>query len=190
MLKPNFKKTGFLCFGYFILLVLVNNIESVNGNVFYTMEIQAASTISVSPVELQNGTDNLSIIYANNTSAKISVDANSTSINYTYALNIKNNNDTSFLVRLENFNSSNLDKINTTIILHNSNTSRTQISIVGGSLNETGEYYNLTSLSTIYVKIENLNENIQSGTAYLYTYLRVKIPDSTYILYVITFEFR
>jgi hypothetical protein len=168
----------------------VNNIESVNGNVFYTMEIQAASTISVSPVELQNGTDNLSIIYANNTSAKISVDANSTSINYTYALNIKNNNDTSFLVRLENFNSSNLDKINTTIILHNSNTSRTQISIVGGSLNETGEYYNLTSLSTIYVKIENLNENIQSGTAYLYTYLRVKIPDSTYILYVITFEFR
>ncbi|HDI06935.1 MAG TPA: hypothetical protein ENF76_01055 [Candidatus Bathyarchaeota archaeon] len=163
----------------------------VSGSTFFQMSIQAYATISSPPIILQNGANNVSVIYANNTSAKISVDANATSTTYTYALNVKNNEGGTQLILLETFNYTGISKINATIGFYDNSTFEKQIIIEGENVTEVGSYYNLTSFSTVHIRIADLEENITDGTAYLHTYLRIRIPNtSTYTLYVITFEFK
>jgi len=163
----------------------------VSGSTFFQMSIQAYATISSPPIILQNGANNVSVIYANNTSAKISVDANATSTTYTYALNVKNNEGGTQLILLETFNYTGISKINATIGFYDNSTFEKQIIIEGENVTEVGSYYNLASFSTVHIRIADLEENITDGTAYLHTYLRIRIPNtSTYTLYVITFEFK
>lgn len=141
-------------------------------------------------VTLENGTDQISTIYANNTSAKISVNATPTSSTYNYSLNIVNNNASLWGVRLEYFDPININRVNTTIILHNNSTSSEQITITGGNINQTNNYYNSTSNATIHIGIIDLVENSPEQTTILQTYLRIKTPNTTtYTLYIITFEF-
>lgn len=141
-------------------------------------------------VTLENGTDQISTIYTNNTSAKISVNATLTSSTYNYSLNIVNNNASFWEVRLEYFNYTNISRVNTTIILHNNSTSSEQITISGGNVNQSNNYYNLTSEVTIHIGVMNLIENLSEGTTILHVYLRIKAPNTTtYTLYIIMFEF-
>jgi hypothetical protein len=143
-------------------------------------------TIEHPYVILQNGTDNVSDIYLNGTSAKIRITNSST---YNYSLNIVNNNSSSWKVKLECFNSSGLNYTNATIVLHNNTTSFWQIKIEGGSLSQNNAYFDLAVNATIYIGVQNL-VSVSSGTTILNTYLRIKIPDkTTYALYIITFEF-
>jgi len=174
-----------------LLTILVHYLPYVSGSIYDIMRKNAFVTPKKPLVTLHNGTDNISVIYANNTSARISVDANATSTTYTYALNIQSNESSTRLILLETSNYTGINKINATISFHNNDTFETQIIIQGENITETGSYYDLPSFSIVHIKIENLVENTTSGTAYLHTYLRIKIPNtSTYTLYVITFEFK
>jgi hypothetical protein len=164
----------------------VNVVGAASYNIMLSKDYVAVN----SPlVILQNGTNNVSIIYTNNTSAKISIDATNITSTYNYSLNIVNNNASSWEVRLEYFDYTGLNYTNATIILHNDVTSSTQITLSGGSINQTNQYYNLTSSSTIHIGVHNLVENTP-GTTRLHVYLRIKTPNTTtYTLYIITFEF-
>jgi hypothetical protein len=159
------------------------------GNIYDLMNFESSIVCVVPLVILNNGTNNTSTIYANSTSAKVSVNTNATSLTYSYSLNIVNNNASLWEVRLEHFNYTNINFANATIILHDNVTSSQQITLSGGNISQTNQYYNLTSNSTIHIGIQNLVEN-SSGTTLLHVYLKIKAPDTTtYTLYIITFEF-
>jgi hypothetical protein len=154
------------------------------------MNSEANSVCIVPLVILENSANNTSTIYASGTSAKVSINANTTPITYNYSLNIVNNNASSWEVRLEYFNYSNIERINTTIVLHDNFTSKEQITVSNGSINQTNNYYNLTDDATIHVGVMNLVENPSEGTTILHVYLKIKTPNTTnYTLYIITFEF-
>ena len=75
------------------------------------------------------------------------------------------------------------------MLLHDNVTSSTQITISGGTVNQTNEYYNITGNATIHLGIQDLVES-EEGTTILHVYLRIKtLNTSTYDRYVITFEF-
>lgn len=174
------------------LLTLSNySTQNVLGNTYDFMMLQSNISAIVPSVVLQNGTDNVSFIYANNISAKVTVSATTSFVTYNYTLDIANNNTTSRNVKLEVYYSSNISRIsNATIILHNNTTSSTQIVITNGNITQqSGGYYNLSGSSTIYIKVENLKESAE-GISYFHTYLRIQTPNTTtYTLYTITFEF-
>jgi hypothetical protein len=155
------------------------------------MILQSNISAEAPSVVLQNGTDNVSFIYGNNTSAKVTVNATSSFTTYNYTLDIANNDAANKNAKLEVYDSSNINRVsNATIILHNNSSYSTQIIITGGSIEQTsGNYYNLSSSSTIHIKVENLKESAD-GISYFYTYLRIQTPNTTtYTLYTITFEF-
>ena len=125
----------------------------------------------------------------NSTNAKIGINATSTQSTYNYSLNIVNNNASNWEVRLESFDSTNVSRINTTIILHNNSTSSAQITINNGSLSQSNNYYELADSATIHVGVMNLVEDSE-GTTVLNVYLRIRTPNTTtYTLYTIMFEF-
>jgi hypothetical protein len=164
-------------------------IQDVAGSVSYSILLQPSTSVSTPPVTLQNGTDNVSFIYANSTGAKISIEATSTSTTYNYTLEIFNSN--SWNVMLEAYESSFVSHIfNATIMLHENATSETQIVIENGAITQSsGSEYNLPVSSTIYVKVANITESTD-GSSYIHTYLKIRKPNTTtYFLYVITFEF-
>lgn len=154
-------------------------------------DLSQHQTVVKSPlVILEHGANQTSTLYTNKTSSKISINANTTSLTYNYSLNIANNNASLWQVRLEYFNYTNIGRINNTIIFHNNSTSSEQITISGGNINQTNNYYNLTSNATIHIGVMNLVENSSVGTTILHVYLRIKTPDTTtYTFYIITLEF-
>ncbi len=163
--------------------------KNVFGDVNDFMKLNSYIDCVTPLVILENGTNNVSIIYMNDTSAKISIDATPAPSTYNYSLNITNNNASLWEVRLEYSNYTGLNYTNSTIILHNDTTSLWQIEIEGENITQNNTYYNLTNTSTIYVGVQNLVEN-SPGTTVLHTCLRIKTPNTTiYTLYTITFEF-
>lgn len=163
---------------------------NVSGDVNDFMNLKAYISCVVPLVILENGANNVSTIYVNNTSAKISIDATSAQSTYNYSLNIVNNNASLWEVRLEYFDYVNVSRVNTTIILHNNSTSIEQITINGGNINQTNSYYNLTDNAIIHIGIVDLVENSAVGTTILRVYLRIKTPNTTtYTRYIIKFEF-
>ena len=58
-----------------ISILLGYALQSVAGNAYYSMMMQANGTVTSPPVILQNGTAGISTIYTNSTSAKVSVEA-------------------------------------------------------------------------------------------------------------------
>ncbi len=173
------------------LVILINYLPYVSGSVYDVIRINSINTPRTPSIVLQNGTDNVSLIYANNTSAKISINVTSIATVYNYSLNIKSNESSTRLIMLEPFNYTGISKINATIGFYDNSTFEKQIIIEGENVTEIGSYYNLASFSTVHIRIADLEENITDGTAYLHTYLRIRIPNtSTYTLYVITFEFK
>jgi len=179
----------------YVLLVITLSVifscpcKNVFGDINDFMNLNSYTNCVAPLVILQNGTNNVSIIYMNDTSAKISIDATPAASNYSYSLNITDNNASLWEVRLEYFNYTGLNCTNSTIILHNDTTSLWQIKIEGENISQNNTYYSLTNNSTIYIGVQNLVEN-SPGTTVLHTYLRIKTPNTTiYTLYTITFEF-
>jgi len=166
-------------------------LQDAAGSISYFMSLQPSTLISPPPVTLQNGTDNVSFIYTNSTSAKISINATSNFTTYNYTLEIVNNVSNDWKVRLEVYSSSNISRIsNATIILHDNAAFSTQVVVSNGSITQSsGNYYNLFASSMIYIKVENLKESAE-GLSLLHAHLRIRKPNTTtYTLYTITFEF-
>jgi hypothetical protein len=176
--------TLFLLFGY--------SSKNALGTVYHTLTIQSYAYISSPCAVLRNGADNISIVYTNGTSAKIIVDATSEYVNYSHALNITNIMNDCWKVKLTLYDNQNITRIsNATISLHNgTDTPIDQIIIENGSIAiSEGDFCNLLTSETIYIKISNLKE-ATSGVSYIYVHLRIQKPNtSTYSLYPITFKF-
>jgi hypothetical protein len=182
-----------LCFWLALTLLISQGyvLQDVAGSIFYFITLQPSTLVSKPPVTLQNGTDNVSFIYTNSTSAKISINATESPITKNYTLVINNTDGSqSWEVRLEVYDYNISSTLNATIYLHDNSTYEKQIVISNGTItNSSGNYLNLTISSVVYIKIENLAESVD-GFSYLNTYLRIRKPNkTTYILYIITFEF-
>ncbi|NWG10189.1 hypothetical protein HXY33_00295 [Candidatus Bathyarchaeota archaeon] len=173
------------------LLVIVGSMcQKTSGNVDDFMNLNENYGCITPLVILDNGVNQTSTIYSNDTSAKIIINANQTSLTYNYSLNIVNNNASIWQVGLEYYDYVNITRVNATIILHNNSTSSQQIAISGGNISQINNYYSLTDNATIYIGIMNLVENFSIGETILNVYLRIKTPNTTtYTLYIITFEF-
>jgi len=173
-----------------LLVIFGCQCKNVFGDIHDFMNSNSGVDCVAPLVILGNGANETSTIYTNNTSAKIVINANLTSSTYNYSLNIVNNNASLWEVRLEYYNYTNIEHINTTIILHSNSTSSEQFTISGGNINQTNNYYNLTSNATIHIGVMDLVENSSGERTILRVYLRIKTPNTTtYTLYVITFEF-
>lgn len=172
-----------------LLFLFSLSCKSAFGNTYDLMNLDSDISCIVPLVVLEDGVNNTSTIYTNKTSAKITINATSTPSTYNYSLNIVNNGEDLKEVRLECFDFTNVSRVNATILLHNNATSSNQITISGGTVNQTNEYYDLAGNATIHLGVQNLVES-EEGTTILKVYLRIKTPNtSTYTLYIITFEF-
>lgn len=173
-----------------LLAMLSFSCQKASGDINDFMNVNSNLNCISPQVILENGANQTSTIYSNNTSAKISINATSTSLDYNYSLNIVNKVASLWEVRLEYYEYVNITRANATIILHNNSTSSEQITISGGNISQTNNYYNLASNATIHIGVVNLVENSSVGKTILYVYLRIKNPSTTtYSLYIITFEF-
>jgi len=110
---------------------------------------------------------------------------------YDYVLKVNNTDPYSWQMRLKKYSDSNINRIkNSTIYFHNSTDgASTQISIQNGAYTQdTGSWYNLNSLTTIYIAVK-LEANA-TGTTRVYVFLEILKPNTTtYARYIITFEF-
>jgi hypothetical protein len=188
----NLKENSVL--GWLVLtLFLLPNLMlfTAYGFIQDSMILHSFNVVIEPVVVLQNGSNNVSYIYANNTSAKISINASLTPTTYNYTLNIVNINvSQNWNVKLE-VSSANLhNTISVNIVLHDDTTPKTQIAVNNGNITQSqGEYYELTGSSTLYVGVQNLQQE-ENASSLLYAYLRIQTPNTTtYTLYLITFEF-
>jgi len=129
-----------------------------------------------------------------NTSALVTVQATvSIPSNYSDVLRIISNHSGSLEVNLEVYSYNNLTRIsNATIRLRNStNSVFDQIIVENGNLTQSKPNipYELSPSETLHIDVVNLQANA-TGTTYIYTRLRIRIPNkTTFILYTITFKF-
>jgi hypothetical protein len=109
---------------------------------------------------------------------------------YDYVLGANNTITSPWQVRLKEYSSSGIARLqNCTIGFHNSTDGTSnQIVIENGSFTtQTGSWYNLGSLETIYIAMTVRASSM--GTSYIYAYLEVLIPGTTtYAQYITTFE--
>ena len=172
-----------------LLILFSFSFKGTFGTTYNVMNLKSNIKCIVPLVVLEKGVNNTSTIYTNSTSARIAINATLTPSTYNYSLNVVNNGANLEEVRLECFGSENVSRVNATMLLHDNVTSSTQITISGGTVNQTNEYYNLTGNATIHLGILDLVES-EEGTTFLHVYLRIKtLNNSTYDRYVITFEF-
>jgi hypothetical protein len=170
-------------------IMLAYSCKPALGDVYDLIDFGTSSSCITPLVTLESGADQTSAIYAHNTSAKITINATSNQSTYNYSLNIVNNDVSPWEVKLECFNYTDINQVNTTIALHNNANSCEQITINGGTINQTDQYYGLAANATIYLGIIDLIEGSEQTTI-LQVYLRIKTPNiTTYTLYIITFEF-
>ncbi|MDH5448562.1 MAG: hypothetical protein OEY24_02215 [Candidatus Bathyarchaeota archaeon] len=169
-----------------LLIFLSLLLQSVLGTAYYSLAMNAYASVSSPPVILQNGTAGTCTIYANNTSAKVNV-ANTT---YDYVLRVNNTIADSWQIRLKKYADSNINRLqNCTIYFHNSTDgTSSQVHIENGAYTQdTGTWYNLPSLATIYIAITVVTNS--TGTSHVHSYLEILTPNtSTYAQYVIAFE--
>lgn len=165
--------------------------STVHGVIQDSMMLHSCSGVVAPVVVLQNGLNNVSYIYANNTSAKISINASPISTTYNYTLNIVNINDSqNWNVRLEVVSANLNNTLNVSIVLHDDAISKSQIVVDNGSITQQEEdYYELAGSVTLYIGVQNLQQD-ENAFSLLYAYLRIQTPNTTtYTLYLITFEF-
>jgi hypothetical protein len=191
MRKTNEKaKLGYVLLAIALSLLLSYACKNAFGNVYDLINMNSNFSCETPTVILVNGANQTSTIYENRTSAKITVNGTSSPLTYNYSLNIVNNDLNPWEARLECFEATNTNRLNTTIVLHDNFTSSTQLSLNNMGLNQSEGYYSLAGNSTIHAGVMDLVENSSDGTTILQVYLRMRIPGTTtYTLYAITFEF-
>jgi len=119
---------------------------------------------------------------------QLKLDYKSAGINYNYVLKVVNQGSDAWQVRLTAFSDLNINRLqNLTIYVYDGSNS-TQLIVLNGAYNQqTGPWYNLDAYDTEYMWVHVETSNI--GTTYIYTYLEVRVPDTTtYAQYVITFK--
>lgn len=162
----------------------------VLGDVYDFMNVESIIGCIIPPVVLQEGFDNVSLIYSNGTSAKITINATAEYKTYNYTLSVFNNASETYEIRLEVYDYQNINRLsNLTILFHDNYTSSIQIMITNGVvIYAGGSFYVLNGLSKVFIKVDNLRE-IQNGESYIYVHLRIRVPNkSIYTLYLINFE--
>jgi len=109
---------------------------------------------------------------------------------YDYVLRVNNTVTDVWQIRLKKYADSNISRLqNCTVYFHNSTDGTSdQIYIENGAYTQdVGDWYNLTSLETIYIAMKV--EANSTGTSHVHIYLEILIPDTTtYAQYIITFE--
>jgi hypothetical protein len=167
------------------LFILLEAPHIVAGSTYFYMTIQVATLVSSPPVILQNVTAN-SVIYTNNTSAKVTVSNDTNNLD---VLEVLNQTSDDWQLQLIKYDDTNIGRLtNCTIWFHDESTTSVQIKIIDGEYNQTvGEYYDLLGNGVDCITITaSVNA---TGTSYIYTYLQILKPNtSTYALYIITFE--
>ena len=182
-------KLGCISLVITISLMLCCSCKNAFGNVYDLANLNSNFSCESPTVILEHGANQTDTVYENSTSAKITINATFSPLTYNYSLNIRNNNTSLWKVNLYYFESTNASRVNSTIVLHDNYTSNEQITLNGGNLSQTGNYYDLTSDSTIHIGIMDLVENSSEGATILQVHLRMRIPNTmTDTLYVITFE--
>jgi hypothetical protein len=109
--------------------------------------------------------------------------------NYDYVLKSVNLVTDAWKIRLRAYDQSNIGRLsNCTIYFRNGGGISRQIYILNGAYSQQfGNWYDLTSLSTIYIAMTV--SATSTGTSYVYAYLEILVPaTSTYNLFIITFE--
>jgi hypothetical protein len=109
---------------------------------------------------------------------------------YDYVLRVNNIDTDSWQIRLKKYADSTISRLeNCTVYFHNStNEVSGQIYIENGAYTQdVGPWYNLSSLTTIYIAMTA--EANSTATSYVSTYLEILTPSTTtYSQYIITFE--
>jgi len=162
--------------------------QNVIGTEKYSILGGNCGAVSSSPVILQNGTVGASTIYMNGTSAKVSISASAPT--YDYVLRVVNQVSDAWKIRLKAYSQSDIERLdNCTICFHNSTDgTSSQISIINGSYTQqTGPWYDLGSLETVYISVTLQASGSQVSV--IFVYLEVLAPGkTTYAQHVLTFE--
>lgn len=113
-----------------------------------------------------------------------------TETTYDYILRVNNTATDAWEIRLKKYSDSGVSRLqNCTIHFHNlTDGTSAQIVVENGSFeSETGPWYDLGNLETIYIAITVEANNM--GTAYVDTYLEIRAPSATtYVQYEIAYE--
>jgi len=115
-------------------------------------------------------------------------EAGSGSGDFNYVLNMTEKDNSNWKVRLKAYDNSSLSRLdNCTIYIYNGSNS-TQIIILNGAYNQqTGPWIDLNASDTEYIWMHVETSSV--GTSYIYTYLEIRVPNSTvYAQYIITFK--
>ena len=112
-----------------------------------------------------------------------------TGTTYDYVLKVVNQASNAWNVSLGVYSSSNIGRVSSTTIGFHDGSLSDQIIVNNGVITQSqGALYNLYGNATIYISINNVITN-QTGTSYLYVYLRILVPNtSTSNLRVVSFE--
>ena len=170
------------------LLLSLNLLSpTTSASTYASLLEQPSAAITPPAVVLQEGTAGNSTIYANSTSAKVSVAAPSSA--YDYVLSVVNQATSDLKINLRVYGSSNIGRLSNATISFHDGTLSDQIVVSDGNITQSqGALYNLAGNATICIEISNLQAST-ADTSYLYVYLKVLVPNTTtYSLYVITFE--
>jgi hypothetical protein len=169
----------------FILLCFLQ--QSAIGGEKYSILIQNHGTVASPPVILQSGTAGTSMIYMNNTSAKVSIDSSTPT--YDYVLKTVNQVSDAWKIRLNAYSQSNIGRLNNcTAYFHNSTDgTSSQIAIINGSYTQqTGPWYDLSGYETVYIAVTLQASGSEESV--LFVYLQILTPNrTTYAQYVLTF---
>jgi hypothetical protein len=171
-----------------VFILFCYSSRGVVGTEKYSVQSQNHGTIISPPVLLQNGTAGTSIIYMNNTSAKVSATASTPT--YDYVLRIVNQVTDAWKMRLKAFTQNNIGRLtNCTISFHNSTDGNSQQIIIANGIysQQTGTWYDLKSLATVYISMGLQASDSQVSD--IFVYLEILTPNkTTYAQYVLTFE--
>jgi hypothetical protein len=107
---------------------------------------------------------------------------------FNYVLNMTEKDGSNWKVRLKAYDNSSLSRLDNCSIYIYDGSNSTQIIISNGTYDQqTGPWYNLTALDTEYIWMHV--ETSSFGTSKIYTYLEIRVPNSTvYARYIITFK--
>lgn len=166
------------------MLLLTVTMHIASSSPFFCVTKYVSSSITSPPVTLHNVTN--SVIYANNTSAKVTVSDGATNVDILQILNQTYSNWQLTMMKYGDINISRLTSC--TIWFTHAGTASLQIKITDGQYDRaSGDTYNLFCDGADRITITAATN--ATGISYIYTNLKILEPNtSTYTLYVITFE--
>ena len=170
-----------IAFVVLTLFLLFQIQDAVKGSTLFYLPVQMPADVKTPLVTLQNMTSD-STIYANSTSARITV-ADNTTVD---VLEILNQTNDAWQLQLLAYNDTDVSRLaNCTIWFHDGSAS-VQIRITDGNYSQmSGQLYDFDVNSRIAITATAITQ----GISFIHAFLKIIHPEtSTYFLYVITFE--